>query len=93
MLFHDHDVVILRLPCGHYESPLLILRLVLWLKQRNDLLAKVQIYEHFSNVFIGFSVMALLVMSIDSIEQRYLGAYYPFFHSYKKEPVIRLNSP
>mgnify|MGYP002803396122 FL=1 len=58
------------------NHPLLILRLVFWLKEMNDLLATVQIYEHFSNVFIGFSVMALLVMSIE----RYLGAYYPFFH-------------
>ena len=58
------------------NHPLLIVRLVLWLKERNDLLAMVQIYEHISNVFIGFSVMALLVMSIE----RYLGAYYPFFH-------------
>ena len=33
-------------------------------------------YEYFSNVFVGFSVMPLLVISIE----RYLGAYYPFFH-------------
>ena len=58
------------------NHPLLILRLVLWLKEKNYLLAMVQIYEHFSNVFIGFSIMVLLVMSIE----RYLGAYYPFFH-------------
>ena len=58
------------------NHPVLILRLVLWLKEKNDLLAQVQIYEHISSVFIGFSIMALLVMSIE----RYLGAYHPFFH-------------
>ena len=58
------------------NHPLLILRLVLWLKEKSDLLAMVEIYGHFSNVFVGFSMMTLLVMSIE----RYLGAYYPFFH-------------
>ncbi len=58
---------------GH---PLLMLRLILWSTKKYDLLAKVQIYEHFTNLFIGFSIITLLVMSIE----RYLGAYYPFFH-------------
>ena len=58
------------------NHPILILRLVFWMKERNDLLAMVQIYEHILNVFIGISIMALLVMSIE----RYLGAYHPFFH-------------
>ncbi len=58
---------------GH---PLLMLRLILWSTEKYDLLAKVQIYEHFATLFIGFSIMALLVMSIE----RYLGAYYPIFH-------------
>ena len=35
-----------------------------------------QIYEHLATLFIGFSIITLLVMSIE----RYLGAYYPFFH-------------
>ena len=56
--------------------PLLMLRIVLWSTEKYDLLAKVLIYEHFSNVFIAFSIITLLVMSIE----RYLGAYYPFFH-------------
>ena len=58
------------------HPPLLMLRLVLWLTEKYDLLAMIQIYEYFSNLFIDFSVIALLVMSIE----RYLGAYYPFFH-------------
>jgi hypothetical protein len=58
------------------NHPIVILRLVWWLKEKNDLFAMLQIYEHFSKWFIGFSILALLVMSIE----RYLGAYYPFFH-------------
>ena len=56
--------------------PILFLRLILWSTRKYDLLAKVQIYEHFATLFIGFSVLVLLVMSIE----RYLGAYYPIFH-------------
>ena len=56
--------------------PTLILRLVWWLKKKNSLLAIELVYDRISNVFIGISMMALLVMSIE----RYLGAYYPFFH-------------
>ena len=41
-----------------------------------DLLAKMRIYQHWASLFPAFSALALLVMSIE----RYLGAYYPFFH-------------
>ena len=58
------------------NHPVLMLRLVFWSTEKYDLLARAQIYEHFSNLFIGFSLMALLVISIE----RYLGAYYPIFH-------------
>ena len=58
------------------NHPLLIIRLIWWLQGKKDLLAAVQVYEHFSDMFIGFSIMTLLVMSLE----RYLGAYYPFFH-------------
>ena len=57
------------------NHPFLVIRVVLWLKEKNDV-AKVPIYENFSIAFVGFSVTTLLVMSIE----RYLGAYYPFFH-------------
>ncbi len=56
--------------------PVLMLRLVLWSTGKYDLLAKVLIYGHFATLFIGFSILVLLVMSIE----RYLGAYYPIFH-------------
>ena len=58
------------------NHPVLMLRLILWSTEKYDLLARVQIYEHFTDLFIGFSVLVLLVMSIE----RYLGAYYPIFH-------------
>ena len=58
------------------NHPLLFLRLVLWLKQKNHLLAMVQMYEYFTDMFVGFSLIAVLVMCIE----RYLEAYYRFFH-------------
>ncbi len=58
------------------NHPVLMLRLILVSTEKYDLLAKVQIYERFTDLFIGFSIMALLVMNIE----RYLGVYYPFFH-------------
>ena len=50
--------------------------MVLWLKEKNHLLAMVQMYEYFTDMFVGFTLIAFLVMCIE----RYLGAYYPFFH-------------
>ena len=41
--FIDFLVVILN-------HPILILDLVLWLQERNDLLAMLMIYEHFSDI-------------------------------------------
>ncbi len=56
--------------------PVIFLRLVLWSTGKYDLLAKVSIYGGFATLFIAFSILVLLVMSIE----RYLGAYYPIFH-------------
>ena len=58
------------------NHPLLILLLVFWLNEKYDLFAMTQIYKQFSSLFVGFSLIALLVMGIE----RYLGVYYPFFH-------------
>ena len=58
------------------KHPLGILRLVFWLNGMYDLLAIIQTGEQYATLFIGFSVIALLVLSFE----RYLGAYYPFFH-------------
>jgi hypothetical protein len=58
------------------SHPLDTLRLALWLNEEYDLLNATNIHRHFSDLFIGFSIIALLVMNIE----RYLGVYYPFFH-------------
>ena len=58
------------------NHPLQIVRLVWWLQGKKHLLATLTIFLQFSDIFTGFSIMAVLVMSIE----RYLGAYYPFFH-------------
>jgi hypothetical protein len=58
------------------SHPVLVLQLVLWLNERHNLAAKMNIYLHFTCVFLGFSLLALLVMNIE----RYLGVYYPIFH-------------
>ena len=58
------------------NHPLQIVRLVWWLQGKSDLLAMLRIYVQYSDILIGFSVMAVLVMSVE----RYLGVYYPFFH-------------
>ena len=56
--------------------PGILLYLISWLREDYDLLPKIKIYRYVSDVFLGSSFLALLVMSIE----RYLGAYYPIFH-------------
>ncbi len=65
-----------RLPCGHNElssyfpSPSLVVnRKIRFASQGLNL-------RGFATLFIAFSILVLLVMSIE----RYLGAYYPIFH-------------
>ena len=56
--------------------PGILLNLISSLREDYDLLAKMRIYQHWASLFPAFSALALLVMSIE----RYLRAYYPFFH-------------
>ena len=56
--------------------PGILLYLISLLRKDYDLLFKMEIYLHIFEGFLGFSFVALLVMSIE----RYLGAYYPIFH-------------
>ena len=58
------------------NHPLFALYVVVWSTEDYDLLHKLEIYTHFSDMFLGFSFLALLVMNIE----RYLGVYYPIFH-------------
>ena len=53
-----------------------LLYLIFWLKEDYHLLLKMAIFLHFCDAFFGLSFCVLLVMCIE----RYLGAYYPFFH-------------
>lgn len=57
-------------------QPLLLAELVLWMSEENKLLKDLEKYVRFTFAFVGSSLLALLVMSIE----RYLGAYHPIFH-------------
>ena len=56
--------------------PGMLLVLISWLMEDYDLSLKWVTYLYISAVFLAFSLLALLVLSIE----RYLGAYYPIFH-------------
>ena len=56
--------------------PGILFYLISRLREEFDVLPKIILYLHCVNVFFGFSLYVLLVMSIE----RYLGAYYPIFH-------------
>ena len=56
--------------------PGILFYLISRLRENYDVLPKIILYLHCVNVFFGFSLYALLVMSIE----RCLGAYYPIFH-------------
>ena len=58
------------------NHPGILVYLILWLREDYDLLTKMETYLGYIEGFIGFSTLALLVMSIEG----YLGAYYPIFH-------------
>lgn len=57
-------------------QPLLLAELVLWMSEENKLLKDLEKCVRFTFAFVGSSLLALLVMSIE----RYLGAYHPIFH-------------
>ena len=56
--------------------PVVIIHLILWLDENYDALTVSRTYEKLSSLFPCFSFVVLLVLSFE----RYLGAYYPFFH-------------
>ena len=58
------------------NHPGLLLYLISWLKEDHDLLSIWWTYLELVIAFLGTSLSALLVMSIE----RYLGVYYPIFH-------------
>ena len=75
------NFMIMVLSCFHLVSvitshPLLALQLVFWIKEKHDLVAKMEIYVHFGMTFLGFSMFTLVMMNIE----RYLGVCHPVFH-------------
>ena len=58
------------------KSPIITVYLISWLNEEYDLLKKIDIYNHFGNIFVGNSLVALIVMNVE----RYFGVCYPFFH-------------
>ena len=58
------------------NHPILALTAILWLTGRFDMLPWVFQYLHIANIFLGFSLLVLLVMNFE----RYLATHYPIFH-------------
>ena len=58
------------------KHPSIIVHLVFALNEEHHLVTVTRIYRRLSNLFIGFSMVALLVMTIE----RYLGVHYPILH-------------
>ena len=58
------------------NHPMLTLAAMFWLTEKFDLLRWLSSYLDVANVFLGFSLLALLVMNFD----RYLATSYPIFH-------------
>ena len=57
--------------------PGIVVFLIFWFKEDYDFLLKMMIYFEVGSIFTSFSLLTLFVLSIE----RYLGAYYPIFHS------------
>ena len=71
------------------NHPLLALFAMLWLTEKFNVYPSwMCISLSLSNIFVGFSLLALLVMNFD----RYLATYYPIFHrtSVTKERLLTL---
>ena len=58
------------------KSPIITIYLIFWLNEKHDFLKRLDIYNHFGNIFVGSSLVALIVMNVE----RYLGVCYPLFH-------------
>ena len=58
------------------NHPVMLVRIFSWLREDYNLIQKMRILRDIFSLFHYFSPLLLLVMSIE----RYLGAYYPFFH-------------
>ena len=53
-----------------------VLRIIIWLNENQELIPKMRFLFYLSLIFQCFSILTILVMSIE----RYLAVYYPFFY-------------
>ena len=80
--FHDHGHLVmiilsmLDLAAVVIKSPIIMIYQIFWLNEKHDFLKRLDIYNHFGNIFVGSSLVALIVMNVE----RYLGVCYPLFH-------------
>ena len=58
------------------NHPVQVIYSAVWLTESYTLLSRMSIYLRLANMFIAFSLLTILVMSIE----RYLAAAHPFFH-------------
>lgn len=58
------------------NHPMLLIYSIIWISEDNEGLHKLYAYVDYTDIFLGFSLLALLVMNLD----RYLATAYPLFH-------------
>ncbi len=58
------------------NHPMLLIYSIVWMTEEHEVLHKLYAYVDITDIFLGFSLLALLVMNLD----RYLAVAYPLFH-------------
>lgn len=58
------------------NHPLLVIYSIIWMTKEHEILQRVHAYLDTTDMFLGFSLLALLVMNLD----RYIAITYPLFH-------------
>lgn len=58
------------------NHPMLVIYSIVWMTEEYEVLHKLYAYVDITDIFLGFSLLALLVMNLD----RYLAMAYPLFH-------------
>jgi hypothetical protein len=58
------------------NHPMLLIYSIVWMTEEREILRRLYAYVDFTDIFLGFSLLALLVMNLD----RYLATAYPLFH-------------
>lgn len=58
------------------NHPMLVIYSIVWMTEEYEVMHKLYAYVDITDIFLGFSLLALLVMNLD----RYLAMAYPLFH-------------